>query len=80
MERYPEYIYHGSEFKRPLEDEILDLPEKKRVVFLISRIVKLKSTEIGEAFDLCIKTKEKHICSAPKILKGNLDELADTKV
>lgn len=80
MESNPEYIYQEDEFKERLEQEISQLPEKQRIVFLMSRIDKLKNKEIAEALDLSVKTVEKHITSALKTLKENLDEISGIKI
>lgn len=80
MERNPEYVYQEGEFKTRLEEAVSSLPEKQRSVFLMSRIDKMKNKEIAEALDLSIKTVEKHITSALKSLKENLDELSGFKI
>ena len=80
MELNPEFLYQGEEFKQKLEAAISGLPEKQRVIFLMSRIDKHKNREIAEVLDLSIKTVEKHMSSALKTLKENLDELKNYKV
>ena len=80
LEQNPEHLYREQEFKTRLEDAISDLPEKQRVVFLMSRIDKLKNKEISETLDISIKTVEKHVSSAIKNLKNSLDEMADLKL
>lgn len=80
MEQNPEFMYQGEEFKTRLESAVSDLPEKQRVVFLMSRIDKYKNREIAEIMDISIKTVEKHISTAVKTLKDNLDELDHLKL
>ena len=80
MEQNPEFMYQEEEFKERLESAVSDLPEKQRVVFLMSRIDKYKNREIAEIMDISIKTVEKHISAAVKALKENLDELDNLKV
>lgn len=80
MEQNPEFIYQGEEFKERLESAVSDLPEKQRVVFLMSRIDKYKNKEIADIMDISIKTVEKHVSNAVKSLKENLDELSNLKV
>ena len=80
MEQNPEFLYEGQEFKQRLEFAISSLPEKQRVVFLMSRIDKYKNWEIAEIMDISIKTVEKHISVAVKSLKDDLDELNNLKV
>ncbi|WP_425392983.1 RNA polymerase sigma factor [Ekhidna sp.] len=80
MEQNPEFLYEEGEFKERLETAVSTLPEKQRVVFLMSRIDKYKNREIAELMDISIKTVEKHISTAVKTLKDNLDELSNLKV
>ncbi|WP_424962324.1 RNA polymerase sigma factor [Ekhidna sp.] len=80
MEQNPEFLYEEKEFKGRLETAVSGLPEKQRVVFLMSRIDKYKNREIAEIMDISIKTVEKHISGAVKSLKENLDELSNLKV
>jgi len=80
MEQNPEFLYEGQEFKQRLESAISSLPEKQRVVFLMSRIDKYKNREIAEIMDISIKTVEKHISGAIKSLKDDLDELNNLKM
>ncbi|MBU2915373.1 RNA polymerase sigma factor [Reichenbachiella agariperforans] len=80
MEHNPEYVYRESEFKSQLETAVSSLPDKQRTVFLMSRIDKIPNKEIAETLDISIKTVEKHMTSALKSLKEQLDELKDFKI
>lgn len=80
MEHNPEFLYEGEEFKKRLESAVSSLPEKQRVVFLMSRIDKFKNREIAEIMNISIKTVEKHISTSVKSLKENLDELDNLKI
>lgn len=80
MEHNPEYLYRQSEFKVKLEEAVSSLSEKQRVVFLMSRIDKVKNKEIAEGLDISIKTVEKHIANALKSLKEKMDELEGLKI
>ena len=80
MEQNPEFLDQEGEFKERLERAVSDLPEKQRMVFLMSRIDKLKNREIADAMDISIKTVEKHISTAIKSLRETLDELDNLKV
>ena len=80
LEHNPEFLYRQEEFKTRLEEAVSDLPEKQRVVFLMSRIDKRKNREIAEELDLSIKTVEKHIATSLRSLKESLDELSDLKI
>ena len=80
MEQIAEVLYQEGEFKERLVRGVSDLPEKQRMVFLMSRIDKLKNREIADAMDISIKTVEKHISTAIKSLRETLDELDNLKV
>lgn len=76
----PDHVYREAEFKAQLEAAISALPEKQRVVFLMSRIDKQSNQQIAEVLDISIKTVEKHITSSLKSLRERLDELKDFKI
>ena len=80
METNPEYLYRQSEFKESLEDAISSLPEKQRMVFLMSRIDKCPNKEIAETLEISVKAVEKHITAALKSLRASLDELAGLRI
>lgn len=80
IETSPDYLYGKEEFKERLEKVISDLPEKQRVVFLMSRIDKMQNKEIAEALEVSIKTVEKHITTSLKNIKAKLDEINDFKL
>ena len=50
------------------------MPEKDRIVFLMSRMEDKKYREIAESIDVSIKTVEKRMSSALKYLKKELKE------
>lgn len=80
LEHNPEYLYREGEFKVRLEEAVSGLPEKQRVVFLMSRIDKVKNKEIADKLDISIKTVEKHLATSLKTLKLVLDDLPDLKI
>ncbi len=80
LERNPEHLYREGEFKTQLEKAVSDLPEKQRVVFLLSRIDKMKNREIADQLDISIKTVEKHLSNSIKMLKTSLDGLSELKI
>lgn len=80
MEYNPEYIYRGSEFKQELETAISNLSDKQRTIFLMSRIDKSSNKEIAETLEVSVKTVEKHITSALKNLRSNLDGIKGFKI
>ncbi|MDW3209352.1 MAG: sigma-70 family RNA polymerase sigma factor [Reichenbachiella sp.] len=75
LETNPEFLYQMDEFKEQLESVVSGLPEKQRVVFLMSRIDKMKNQEIADTLDISVKTVEKHITSSLKSIRADLDEL-----
>ena len=80
MDHNPEFVYRQEEFKERLEEAVSDLPEKQRVVFLLSRIDKMKNREIACHLDVSIKTVEKPIARALGYLREPLDGLKDMKL
>ena len=70
----PEYILEEKELKAELEAAIAALPEKQRVVFLMSRIDKKKYREIAEALGISKQAVEKRMYNAlgtlRKVSKG----------
>ena len=57
----PEFILIEKEFGEELERAISDLPEKQRVVFLLSRIDKKTYQEIADLLDISKKAVEKRM-------------------
>ena len=80
METNPEYLYRTDEFKERLEHAISKLPEHRRTIFLMSRIDKFKNKEIAQMLNLSIKTIEKHIATALKDLRYELNDLIALKI
>ena len=68
-----------SEFKKALEEAISSLPEKQRMVFLMSRIDKMKYTEIAETLDISIKTVEKHMSQSLIKVRESIKEFGNFK-
>ncbi len=65
----PEHILEEKEFQAALEQAIQNLPEKQRVVFLMSRIDRLKYAEIAELLGISKKAVEKRIYLALDALR-----------
>ncbi|MEQ9286701.1 MAG: sigma-70 family RNA polymerase sigma factor [Cyclobacteriaceae bacterium] len=80
LEHNPEYLYREGEFKARLEEAVSSLPEKQRVVFLMSRIDKIKNKDIADQLDISIKTVEKHLATSISTLKSMLDDLSELKI
>ncbi len=60
----PNFLLEEKEFKRTLEETIADLPEKQRVVFLLSRIDKKTYKEIAEILGISKQAVEKRMYNA----------------
>ena len=67
--RSPEEIYREKEFKEILEQTISELPDVQREVFLMNRLDGLKYAEIAERLNISIKTVEKRMSNALKVLR-----------
>ena len=65
----PEYLLEEKEFKAKLESAIATLPEKQRVVFLMSRIDKKTYKEIGDTIGISKKAVEKRMYKALNTLR-----------
>lgn len=65
----PEYLMVHSELRVELEKAIADLPEKQRVVFLLSRIDKKTYKEIAEIIGISKQAVEKRIYNALDTLR-----------
>lgn len=65
----PEYLMEEQELKTELEKAISDLPEKQRVVFLLSRIDKKTYKEIAEILGISRQAVEKRIYNALNTLR-----------
>lgn len=63
-EANPERQVESAQRLASLEAIILAMPEKRRAVFILSRIEGLTNAEIAERCGIAVKTVEKHIASA----------------
>lgn len=61
-----------QELKRKYIEALEDLPEKQRVVFLMSRREELKYREIAERLEISVKAVEKRMKAALAFLKERL--------
>lgn len=65
----PEVQFEFQEFKNKYEKALASLPEKQRVVFLMSRVENLKYKEIAVRLNISQKAIEKRMSLALKTLK-----------
>jgi len=68
----PQFILEEKEWHLALVAAIEDLPEKTRIVFLMSRMEDLTYEEIADRLSLSIKTVESHMTKALKLLRKTL--------
>ena len=68
----PEEILSFEQLKEKYEALIIKMPEKQRVVFLMSRIDGLMYKEIAERLDLSVKAVEKRMKNALDFLRTSL--------
>lgn len=66
------YSYEAKEFINEMNETIMQLPNKCRKAFLLSREDDLSYKDISKHLNISVSTVEKHICKALKLLKYNL--------
>ena len=74
QEASPEEQLEYKELESKYNQALIDLPEKQRTVFLMSRIENLKYYEIAEKLDISVKAVEKRMKNALAFLKNSLQE------
>ncbi len=62
------------EMQEQLQKAINDLPDKCREVFILSRYHEKMNKEIAEELDISIKTVEKHISNALRLIRTELKD------
>jgi RNA polymerase sigma-70 factor (ECF subfamily) len=70
----PEFILEEKEYRDQLEKAIMSLPEKPRIVFLMSRVEDLSYQEIADRLSISVKTVESHMVKALKLLREDLSK------
>lgn len=68
------YVLIEQELKIKIDKTILDLPDRCREVFTLSRINGLKNKEIAEMLGINIKNVERHLNRAMQSFRGNFRE------
>jgi len=67
-----DFMLEQEEFNRFLNKTLAEIPEKSRVVFLMNRIDKLTYTEIATCLNVSVKTVEKRMTIALKIIRKRI--------
>lgn len=68
----PEYILELKEFDTTLQNTISGLPEKCRIIYLMSRIDEMTYAEIAENLGVGVKAVEKQMSKALSVLREKL--------
>ena len=71
---YPLTELYVKEVNALLQESISKLPEKCRLIFMMSRYQNLKNQEIADALGISIRTVDAQIYNALKILKVKLKD------
>lgn len=61
-----------DELRRQIDEVLLNLPERSRQVFMMSRFEGLKNKEIAERLDISVKVVEKHITKSLAMLRKQI--------
>ena len=69
----PEEMLMFEELQKNYEKALLQLPEKQRIVFLMSRIDQMKYHEIAERLGLSVKAVEKRMTLALAYFRKVID-------
>jgi RNA polymerase sigma-70 factor (family 1) len=64
----------GDELQQQINKAIETMPQQCRTVFILSRYENLTYSEIAEQLDISVKTVDKHICKALKIMRERLKD------
>lgn len=67
-----DFMLEEEEFNRFLNKTLAEIPEKSRVVFLMNRIDKLTYAEIAACLNVSVKTVEKRMTIALKIIRKRI--------
>ncbi len=71
----PEFLIIEEEFLEKIEKAIADLPEKQREVFLLSRIEKMKYSQIAEQLSISKIAVEKRMHNALKVMRSKIGNI-----
>jgi RNA polymerase sigma-70 factor (family 1) len=68
----PQYVLEEKEWRNRVQQAIDMLPEKTRIIFLMSRIEDLSYQSIADRLSISIKTVETHMTKALRLLRESL--------
>ncbi len=71
LDTSPEKNIKKEEEQRKIKNLLSVIPERSREVFILHRLNGLKYSEIADFLDISVKTVEKHITKALRILRNN---------
>lgn len=71
----PEHIIDEEEIKNKTEKLLSVIPYRSREIFILHRFNDFKYKDIAEMLDISIKTVEKHISKALKLLRENYKKI-----
>ncbi|MDD6253757.1 MAG: RNA polymerase sigma factor [Candidatus Cryptobacteroides sp.] len=71
--RTPEEVCQGSELNASLSSAVSSMPDKRRMIFRMSRMGHLSNEEIARRLDISVRTVEKHIELALKDIRRTLN-------
>ena len=70
----PEEKYRGEEFEEAVRKAVEQLPERRKIIWLMHREDKLTYREIAEILDLSVKTVETQMSRSLKFLRSQLSD------
>jgi len=70
----PEEKIHGKEFEKAVQKAVAQLPERRRIIWLMHREDKMTYREIADVLDISIKTVETQMSRSLKFLRSQLTE------
>lgn len=68
----PDSQLEEMEFQSALQKAVEDLPERPRLVFVLSRVDELSYKEIAQHLSISVKTVESHMGKALKLLRESM--------
>lgn len=68
----PDVKLEETEFQSALQEAVENLPERPRLVFVMSRVDELSYKEIAEHLSISVKTVESHMGKALKLLRESM--------